>query len=191
MDYLVWSRVDEGNSCSLDPLEGVDRDWELFEGVSRAKGFPAEAIFRMSARHKKNTSLTDNLINLTNLIVVSSKLKDFLQSKTLKNVEYLPVSIVNHKAKVVSREYFIVNPIIPQDCLDVKASGASYSDINPTDIDMVENLVIKPARIDPGVSLFKIKGYGRPTLIRRQLVQEIQRAAFRGVFFLELHEYEP
>ncbi|WPB76674.1 hypothetical protein KYC5002_47760 [Archangium violaceum] len=191
MDYLVWDRRDEGNSCALLTPEEVERDWELSEGVPRAANFSPDALFRMSDRHKKNTGLTDNLINMRRLIVASARLKDFLQFRALKNVEYLPVSIINHKGKVASSEYFIVHPIHPQECLDLQASTPRYSHINPTDIATVKKLVVDPTKIDPDVSLFKLKNYGRPTLIRRQLADEILKAGFRGVSFLELHEYEP
>lgn len=188
---MVWDFLDEGNSCALDPLEGVDRDWELSEGVPRAASFPAGALLRMSNRHPRDIALTDNLINLGRLIVASARLKDFLQARGLKNVEYLPVSIINHKGRVASKDYFVVHPIVPQDCLDLQASGARYSHIIPSDVASVQKLVIDPARVDPDVSLFKLKSYGPPTLIRRQLAEEILQAGFRGVAFLELDEYEP
>src|SRR5262245_30446462 len=97
MDYMIWSRKDEGNSCAVKGPEGVDRDWELKEGVSRAASFPANACFRMNERYKKAVKLTDNLINSFKLVIVSSSLKAFLEAEALKNVEYLPVSIINHK----------------------------------------------------------------------------------------------
>jgi hypothetical protein len=168
---------------------GIDRDWELKEGVPRAAGFPAGVAFRMSDRHKKSVGLTDSPMNMSDLVVVSSPLKGFLEAKILKNVEYLPVSIINHKGRVASRDYFIVHTVESQDCLDVQKSGCTYNHISPGDIDWVQNIVLDPARIDPDMRLFRIKNFGGPVLVRRDLSEEILQAGFKGVIFIELSDY--
>ena len=134
MNHVVWRWRNEGSSCLLLPPERVPRSFELYEGVPRATGFPADALFRMSHDHPKNMGLTDNLMNVGTLLVASLALKRFFEARPLKNVEYLPVTIVNHKERVASRDYFIVHPVVPQDCLDIQASGSTYSTLVPTDI---------------------------------------------------------
>lgn len=190
MDLVIWDYKDEGRSCLLDPPSGIDRDWELHEGVPRAATFPPDARFRMSDDHKRSIGLTDNLMNLAGLAVISERLKELLVSKSLKNVEYLPVQIINHKGRETAPRYFILHAIVPQDCLDLQASGCSYNAIVPSDIDSVQALVIDPARLDPDVMLFRLKDFGAPLLIRRDLAEAISGAGFRGVSFLELSEYE-
>src|SRR5689334_17546921 len=127
MDYVVWRWSAEGNSCMLVPPERIDRDWELYEGVPRAAGFPGDALFRMSDDHPRDMGLVDSLANIGTLVVASRRLKEHFEGKALKNVEYLPVTIINHKGRIASRDYFIVHPIVPQDCLDVQRSGPAYS----------------------------------------------------------------
>jgi hypothetical protein len=188
MDYVVWRWKNEGNSCLLLPPENVPRDWELYKGVPRAAGFPEDALFRMSDDHRKNMGLTDNLMNVGTLVVASKRLKEFFEARAPKNVEYLPVAIVNHKKRVASPDYFIVHPIVPQDCLDAQASGAEYSDIIPGDVVFVDALVIDPGRVDPGVDLFRIQSFGEPVLIRRQLAIDLLEADFTGLNFLEIYE---
>jgi hypothetical protein len=189
MDLVIWSQKNEGSSCVLEPPAGIDRAWELKEGVPRLATFPPDARFRMSDDHKRNIGLTDNLINLSGLAVISERLKNFLEGRSLKNVEYLPVTIVNHKKRQVKEPYFILHAVIPQDCLDVQKSGCSYNAIIPTDINNVKALVIEPARLDPDVRLFRLKDFGAPLLISRDLAGEILKGGFRGVSFIELQDY--
>ena len=190
MDLVIWSYKDEGHSCVLQPPEGIEQDWQLHEGVPRRATFPPDALFRMSDSHKRSIGLTDNLMNLSELAVVSGHMKEFLESRSLKNVEYLPVRVVNHKGREVKDRYFILHPIFPQDCLDVQKSGCSYNKIIHTDIDSVNALVIDPARLDPDAQIFRLKDFGAPLLICRALAEEILNAGFRGVSFLELRDYE-
>jgi hypothetical protein len=190
LEYMIWSRKDEGNSCAVKGPEGLDRAWELKEGVPRAAGFPANICFRMNERYKKAVKLTDNLINGFKLVIVSSPLKRFLEAEALKNVEYLPVSIINHKDRVASADYFIVNPVEPQDCLDLDKSSVTYNHIIPTDIDWVKQLVLDPKRIDPDVRLFRIKNFNSAVIVRRDLAEAVTKAGFKGTLFLELNEYE-
>jgi hypothetical protein len=191
MNFVIWDAKDEGNSCVLLPPGGIARDWELYEGVPRAATFPPDAFFRMSDAHPRNIGLTDNLINLSELAVVSERLKELLEGKSLASVEYLPVTIRNHKGRAAPRRYFILHATSVQDCLDVPVSGCTHSHMVPTDIVAVERLVIDPARVDPAVALFRIKDFGSPLLIRRGLAEELDGAGLRGLSFVELDAYEP
>jgi hypothetical protein len=189
MEYVVWGRKSMGNSCMLLPPENVERDWELLKGVPRAAGFEPGAIMRMSDLHPRDIGLPDNVMNQASLVVVSARLRRFLEERALPNVEYLPLEIVNHKGRVASADHVIVHAIEPQDCLDHAASGAAYSGILPTDVVRVSRLVLDPNKIDPKVPLFRIKDFGYPAIVARPLAQEILQAGFTGTAFIELDQY--
>jgi hypothetical protein len=186
MGYLEWLGKNEANSCVLGSPKGIEKSYELNKGIPRAHNFPPDVSFGFDPDHPKNIALTDNLMNTDGLVVVSKNLKEFLGSKNLVNVEYLPVTILNHKNKVASRDYFIVHPIFPQDCLDAAKSGCAYSDVAPDEIMFLEMLAIDESRIDPKVQLFRVKNYYRPILIKDDLANEIAKKGFKGVQFPEL-----
>ena len=186
---MLWVARDEGNACVLNPPSGIERDWELCEGITRAATFPPDVSMRMSDAHPRRLGLTDNLMNLAELAIVSESVKAFLEARALKSVEYLPVKIINHKRRAVARPYFILHATSAQDCLDAAASGCTYSNMVPTDIVSVERLVIDPSRVDPSVAVFRIKDFGSPLLICRDLAEELLRAGLRGLAFLDLAEY--
>jgi hypothetical protein len=188
-NYVCWEAVPVGNACVLSTVENLDRSYEMPKAIPRAGRFPSNVLFRMSDEHPKDIGLTDSLANTDTLIVASRRLKDFLEAKQLPNVEYHRVSIINHKGRVASDDYYIVHPIHAQDCLDVQRSGCIFSPIIPTEIDLVSDLTIEESRIQQGVTLFRIKSFGRPIVVHRQLAQEIMGAGFKGIFFSELEQF--
>ncbi len=190
MEYVVWECAAVGNACGLDSIENVERARALKRGVPFGDAFPGDARFRMSKAHKKDTVLTDDLSNTDRLKVCSPRLVDFLRKAKVGHVEYLPVRILDHKGKVASSDYRIVNPFPPQDVLDLKASGPQYSAIRKTTIMDVKRLVIDAKRVEPGVRIFRIKDFTDPVLVDRQLAEDIAAAGFVGPVFTELDEYE-
>ena len=189
MNYIIWKAKNEGNSCLLSIIQNVEDDWQLKKGISRITSFPQDAFFHMDNQYKKNVRLTDNLININSVIVASKRLKEFLEAKKFKNIEYLPVSVINHKDRIASKDYFIIHPITTQDCLDIDKSGCTWSSINPTNIIDVDKLVIDESRIDLNVQLFRLKYFYPPVFVRKDLAEEITQAGFTGLLWLELDEY--
>ncbi len=190
MDFVVWESSAAGNACWLDPVENFDRARALRRGVPFGSDFPKGVQFRMSKQHKKDTALTDDLGNSDSLKICSARLVDHLKKAKTQHVEYLPVVILDHKGKVASADYRIVNPFPPQDVLDLKASGPTYSAIHKSSINDVKRLVIDPKRVEPGVRIFRIKGFTNPVLVDRKLAEEIAAEGFVGAAFIELDEYE-
>ena len=184
MDYLVWDATYAGNACHLLGVRKVEYTNQLVEGYEFGDTFPADAVMSMSPHFKKDTKLVDDVMNAARVKVCSKRLVDFLKSKKLKNVEYHPVTILDHKKKVASTEYSIVHPIGLQDAIDLKAS---VPEINPIDqtVDAVERLVFDKSRIDPKVRLFRFAGLTRPVIIDSALADELKAQNFVGLAFLD------
>jgi hypothetical protein len=133
--------------------------------------------------------LVDNLINTHQTIVASPKLRAFLEARGLKKVEYLPVTILDHRGRPASTEYSIVHPIEPIDCLDLAASQPHFSAIDKTTIQRVKKLVIDEAKLDPQRELFRANGFGKVTFASRALAQALDQAKFVGIQWKELADY--
>lgn len=189
MSYVVWRVKDEGNSCVLMSVEGIEKEYELSEGVSRSADFPSDAFLKMDPEHPKNVRLSDNLINISALPIVSKRLKEFLEGKKLKNVEYLKVRIVNHKGRTASDDYFVVNPVKPQECIDIDQSGPTWSSIATTDIVAVKKLVLNEEKIDPELQIFRTKHFYGPVLVRTALAEEISQNGFTGIRWMALEKF--
>ena len=189
MDYVVWGSVVIGNSCLLEDVVNVHRGSGLARGVPFAAKFPADAVMRMTQRHKKNTALIDDVASFSVMKVCSPRLVEFLRSKDLKNVEYLPITILDHKERVTSKDYCIVHPIHLQDTLDVAESEPEFNAIIPTEIDSVKRVALDPKRLDPEVRLFRLKGFFSPVLLDKAIADEMAARGFKGSVFTPLAEY--
>ncbi len=188
--YRMWSHTIVGNSCRVTDVVNVDKAWQLQKGISRARTFPRDAEVHMHPRSPKSVGLTDNLRNGARLVIASAGLTSFLQEQRLKAVEYLPVTVVNHKGRAVKAPYFIVHPVAPIDCLDVASSNPTMNEIIPTDIDWVEQIALDHARIDPERRLFRVAHFSNIVFVRDDLATAISAAGFTGVAFEDLDEYE-
>ena len=189
-DYVIWDAADVPDACVVQQLEGVEDDWELAEGVSRTATFPDDATLRMDPDHPHDMMLVDNLVNTEMLIVVSGKLRASLEGRALASVEYLPVSVLDHRGKVASNEYTIVHPIDPVDCLDCEASGVEWSEMDEDCVDSIESLVLNETAVPNERSLFRVKSLEGVVLVRRELALALEQEGFTGLEWTELDEYE-
>jgi hypothetical protein len=190
-NYVIWSAFADPtrNFCVLDELENVRKSYQLNEGISRLQGFPDTAQFQMDPEYPKAVVLPDNVRNVDSVAVVSNNLKEFIESWQPRDVEYLPVKIIDHKGKVASEKHFVVNPINLQDCLDTNKSGCKWSDIVRDKIYELEKLIIDESRIAAETLVFRMKYYYRPILVRRDLADAISQQGFTGVLWTELDKF--
>ena len=182
MSFVIWRAGDEGNTCRLEGLQGWDDDWKLQEGVSVAAEYPDGTYYRMDPDHPKRVRLSDCLANQNALPVISNRLKSFIEDKGLPDVEFLPVTIINHKGRIPSRDYWIVNPTRTVDCLDVEASQVTYSPFDGT-IDLMKRMVLNEDRIADDVTIFRVLNVPGPVLLLTELADEIQAAGFTALLW--------
>lgn len=190
MDYVAWEAVPTGNYCTLEYLKNVDDPHELKRGISRAEGFPSEACFRMDPSHPKNIKLADNIYNLDGMLVVSERLKEFVEAKKPKSTECLPVTIYNHKGRVASSSYFVINPFKIQDCIDKEQSRLRWNKIDPDLISSCSKLVVMPDEIDDSFLLFRPKHMPTIVMAREDLAEAISDQGFAGIEFTALSDFE-
>lgn len=188
-DLVIWAPKKVRNAVSLEALEGFEDEFELSEGVPLAARFPEDALFRMDPELPDNTVLTDNLVNKNMLVVASRRLKELLERFALEKVEYLPVTILDHRGRPTKVEHFIVHPLDPVDALDADASGADFSPIDDTVIDEIEKLVLDEDELDPKRRFFRLQGLWEVTLVHREIAAAIDKAGFTGVRWIELDSY--
>lgn len=183
--YVAWLPNSQPNFCNLGALNGVENPLDLRKGV-RMTDWPSGANLHMDPNYPKNVELPDNVRNQPDAIVVSTRLKEFLESKDLINTEYLPVQIVNHKGKLAADDYFLLNFYKQQDCIDKDNSDLMWNPIDSTLIAACKNLVIDEAAVEAGAFLFPLAHFVQTKLIRRDIADAIVQQGFSGVRFIEL-----
>lgn len=187
---VVWEWNVGPRVCVLLGLKNVEDSYELSRGVSRAKDFPTNACFHMDPEFKKDITLSDNLDNMDRLLVVSKRLKEFVERSNARQVEYLRVTIINHKNRVASDEYFIINPLSIVDCIDKKKSDLLWNAIDPLKIASCDRLVLNPRSFENEPALFRLKHLEHAVMVDRKLVDAITGEGFTGIRFTEIDSFE-
>jgi hypothetical protein len=187
--YLIWGAYSQSTYCVLGYLDGFPDEYKLKKGDSVAKEWPDDVRFSMDPDFKKQIKLADNLINPNRVLVASKPLADFFRAKKVLNLEFLPVTIFNHKKKVATTEYSIVNLVTTQDCIDTKQSEVTWNDIDSHYISKMKRLVFNEKKIDKNATLFRAEHLSTLMFIRADLANDVTAAGFTNVRFWRLSDY--
>lgn len=172
---LLLKAVHLEKFCTLDALQNVEDDHELYRGISRAKGFPKDASLAMSSRYKKQVALADVLAAPGHLNVVSKKFRTLVESLGATEIEFLPVTIFDHKKKAVAQEFFVLNPLRIVDCIDREKSKLDWNIIDPDLISGVHKLELDLQRIPAKAGIFRPKHLWHRLLVERNLAAAIEK----------------
>lgn len=187
--YKVIESAEIPNVCVLSKLVGVEKEYQLTEGVSLVSTFSNDAAFLMDPDFPNDTLLADNLINKYRLFVASKRLKEFLEKHQPEYLEFLPVGIIDHRGKRIKEKYFIVHPINPLNCLDIEKCGAEYSLVDESEIDEIESLVFDDSKMDHNRQIFRPKFFNWIILIHSDLAAAIDAEGFTGIRWIDSSEY--
>ena len=176
--------------CALEDLEGIEDIQAVRQGASLAGNPPDQLSMSMNAEEPRNTVLPDYVDNIKELVIVSPRLKQFLEAQEVSHVEYYPLEIIDHKGKVASNEYFLAHLIDPVDCIDADASDVDWINEGlPTmRILGLESLVLDPARIPEGRKLFFPKFYSNYPILHRDLAEAMEKEGFTNIDIVPLDE---
>lgn len=190
-DFMIWDWSPVKHAVRLDDMENFVELQHFVLGKSLVGRFPENVQFRMARDRPRDTILTDYLVNVDSLLVISERLRDFLEQRKVKCVEYLPVAILDHKGKPVASKYFIAHTVDDLDCLDVARAQPLYSEIRKASITLVKHMAFDEARIDPERELFQVKNLDGFTFAARELADAITAARFTGIKWLPIADYDP
>lgn len=174
--------------CKVKGVSKVPDAFEINDGVSRLEGWPGDACCEMSPKFPKDIELADSIAG-AKFIVISGRVKAALEAGGARNVEYLPLKIINHKGRVASEDYSLLNPLEVIDCIDKAASVVEEDTLNDGMIDGVQSLVLREEAIPEDMHLFRTKFWSGRILIRRRLADELTAAGFTGLNFIEPRDY--
>ena len=186
--YVVWLHKLEKNACDLLEFRGFEDSYQLKDGVSLGDVWPDDVEMEMNEDHPDDTLLLDSLFNIKSLMVISARVKSYLELQEIPDAEFLSVNIKNHKGRYIDEEYFILNLIKHVDCLDTVASKAEESMMSD-DIMEVQGIVLKQTELLEERPLFRLKLFGEPTIVDRSFAAEIDAQGFTGIKWGELEDF--
>lgn len=144
-------------------------------GYRMSVGRPMGAEYPPNARmfcerHRPGVELPDLVGNTRDLLILSKRVKDRLEQAAPGPVEYLPLSIINHKKRLASADYFIVNPLGTVDCLDLDRSEIDWFE---GDVVRIKKYVLDPAKLRNAPELFRIRENPRTYVITQALAARL------------------
>lgn len=185
MRYLIGENHVGRGACRLYALEGDERDYELFDGISRAGDFPASARFEMNASFPDDIRVEDFSSNITSALVVSERTREVLGDEALKNNEFLPVTLINHKGRKEKGPFYILHQVELQDCIDFKNTVCTRNAIDPELLSSIHRLVLDNSRIDLEIPIFRLKYFPYAPMFREDIVEKIRASGLTGIKFTE------
>lgn len=101
-------------------------------------------------------------------------------------IEYLPVSIHDHRKRPFATDYHIVNPLGTFDCLDEKKTDIEWDDDEPGTVIDVDDLVLDRAKMKNAPELFRVHLDPTSYVVGRKLARAIYDADFTNVMWTQL-----
>ena len=188
MSYLFWDFVFDDGYCVCKSIEGFEASHKLKKGEKVGDIFPDTVFFQMDPDFPKDIMLADNVRN-SGFLLVSQKLKSFLEQNELNNTEYLKVKILNHKGRVASDEFYIINPLDFADAINFSQSKVKWNNITPDIIASCTKLRLDENKIPTYYKMFRLKFFPRRVLVSYELKEKISNAGFSGLSFKSLEEF--
>jgi len=188
-NYALITTIPEGDAARFGYIQNYDKSFKLSAGIELSSSFPPDAAYRMHDDFPDNIALSDVLYNPDSQIVISEKVRSFLDTAGVQHIEYLPVKVLNHKGREVKERYFIANMLPLVDCVDLEKTQHEENLLDPDELINIRNLTVHEDKIPADFQLFRLKAISGAMLIHRALAQKLKAAGFRGFATPELSEY--
>lgn len=186
--YFFWGADYKEGFCVIQASEGFDEAYLLDSGISLSEKWPSNVRCDMDPEYPKDIKLADNLYGAGSA-VISGPIKELLISEQVKNVEFLAVTIRNHKGRVASKDYFIMNPLEVVDCIDIEKSGVRWNAIDSDLISSCDHIVLRRDAIPPTCKIFLPKFLPIKIFVHPGLIEKLVDAGFSGLYFTDPLEY--
>lgn len=187
MDYFrIDTSPDEDMSfCILDDCpEGTFLiRFKMARGLPAAPEYPGTPAWRMTKTYP-GIKLPSLIANTPGLLIVKRDLKDALVA-TKAPLEALPFKLLNHKGRIASEDYFIVNPLGTIDCLDLERSEIEYEDDQVVSVD---KLVLAPKKLEGVPEIFRVKQDPYAILLSHALVTRLKRLKPTNVYLEKMEQ---
>jgi hypothetical protein len=188
--YLLQTLGDANDSdlCFLDNfIDGLEpKSWRIAKGERFGDLYPANAKLYMDDENP-GIKLGDLIGTSRNMIVASQELKKLVQKHCAQqDIEYLPFTLYDHRKRVYSKDYCLINPIGTFDCLDLKASKLLRDDDNPDEILSVTTPVLDKNKVKKAPQLFRMKYQPTNYVLGYDLAKDIHDRNLPNVIWRKL-----
>jgi hypothetical protein len=188
--YELFEIGDVNNTdlCYLDSfVESIHvKSWKLLEGERIAEDWPPDARIELQPENPGLT-LSSFLGSKSCGFVASKELREVIERHCAGvEIEYLSFTILDHRRRVLSTDYCVVNPIGTFDCLDLQASDIDWFDKKPDTILGFNERVLDRTRAMAAPQLFRPHRDESTYILGPALVEEIRQRGFTNLLLTPL-----
>jgi hypothetical protein len=188
-EFLVWRYKPVPGAAVLRDFRGFGDSHLFRHGEALAGVFPADAAYHMDPEVPDKLLLPDNVRNIDRVALVSARLREAMVAFGVQDIEYLPVTIFNHKNRVASDSHVIARALNLVDAIDRDKSVFRPHPFLEDRLDAVEKLVLDSTRVPEHKSVFRLVGYPELIVVTAALARALDNGNFTGLKWLPLDEY--
>lgn len=180
---LIYDYENDDNyvGCLPENMYGID-EFDIMDGEKICK-WNCDISFAYNP--DEGNVFTDYLANSYRWLIVSSKFRNVMDELLSKEVEYLPINIINKKDKTIEETYTVMNVIVSLDALDLENSIYNEFELDDEKIISVERYTLKKESIKKH-HIFKLKGDTIPVFVSEKVKDIIINNDLLGFAFLEV-----
>ncbi|MBU3002767.1 imm11 family protein [Paraglaciecola arctica] len=186
--FVIWDFDDVPNAYVPDDLLNIENKLSLLMGDSLASDMPENLQFSADPDYPNDLLMLDSFGNTESIIPISPKLKHFLENKTIPNLEFIPVDMLDHKGRVLE-QYYLLHSTEVIDAIDKTQTELEIDDLNDEMYESVEDLTLLDESIPQEIQIFRIKGLYNAICVSQSLAKEIDDNGFTGIYWQDISDY--
>ncbi len=161
----------------------------LVYGIKVVEHYPEHAVIRMSD-DRDGLKLQNLLGNTSSFLIVDKKVKEVIENKSKEEIEYLSFDLLDHKGRVHSSDYFIINPIGDRDCLNYDLSEIEYFEGDVNEVIDIKRYVLDSRKLKDQPTIFRIKEEPTEYVISEDIVNLFIANKFTNILTTEIEQIE-
>jgi hypothetical protein len=163
---------------SAAPKGLAARSYRLAEGTSVKDIYPESPRIDLTEENP-GLRLESFVGNSKRMLVVSRPLRAVVEQYCKdQDIEYLPVHIYNHRGRLHSDEYTLINPLGTLDCADLERSEIMMME---GEIISVDRVVLSPAKLERPPHLFRVREAPYFYILSEPLAEALKAGGFTNV----------
>jgi hypothetical protein len=151
-------------------------------GRSMSDEWPGDAEFRMEPRHP-GLMVPDVVLNPDLCLMVTDRMRAFLDGHIDTPVEYLRFTLMNHKGRMADDSMWVVNLLDSVACADLEKTDGTESPFYPGELQDLLELHVIEEKLPTDRKIFRLGECPATILVRDDLRRAIEDAGFSAEYF--------